>query len=370
MGSYTVRQGDTLWGIAQRTLGNGSRWGELGYQGDPKKLRVGTVLNWGGSPAPSAPPAPSQPSQPSGPSFAEKQAKEQQDYQNRLKAEREALERRQRQEEEGLFGQFSDVRGKQERLGSAYDRFAGEAGLGELKKTSGIIKGEVYKVKDMIDRLEEDVNERTSGQFVSEAQRRRQLAAEGNPLTTNLSRLTNSLQPVTDSINATTEDIGRRLGFLSQDQEREVEPIKMRLSAMSDRFSREMTGFSQDKQSELTMLLDKLQSERALENREWEQVQKLAAEEREFSRQKELMDKEFEQSMQLKKAEGASKAGAGTGTAMSELMKLLGKGEETKAETKSNDTGWRIPMAFGLPQVAPQNTGVAKIVNNALGIGK
>ncbi len=49
MATYTVQKGDTLSGIAQKTLGNAGRWGELGYTGDPTKLPIGTVLNIPGS---------------------------------------------------------------------------------------------------------------------------------------------------------------------------------------------------------------------------------------------------------------------------------------------------------------------------------
>lgn len=51
MASYTVQQGDTLSGIAAKQLGSASRWRELGFTGDPTKLPVGTVLNFG-APAP------------------------------------------------------------------------------------------------------------------------------------------------------------------------------------------------------------------------------------------------------------------------------------------------------------------------------
>ena len=45
--TYTVKKGETLWGIAEKLLGSGSRWKELGYTGDPKKLQIGTVLTYG-----------------------------------------------------------------------------------------------------------------------------------------------------------------------------------------------------------------------------------------------------------------------------------------------------------------------------------
>lgn len=42
---YTVGAGETLWGIAQRQLGEGNRWRELtGYQGDPRQMPIGQRL--------------------------------------------------------------------------------------------------------------------------------------------------------------------------------------------------------------------------------------------------------------------------------------------------------------------------------------
>ena len=45
--TYTVKKGDTLWGIACRFYGDGTKWGTLAAKNgvsDPKKLQIGTVL--------------------------------------------------------------------------------------------------------------------------------------------------------------------------------------------------------------------------------------------------------------------------------------------------------------------------------------
>src|SRR3990167_5772903 len=52
---YTVKKGDTLWDIAQKSLGSGQRWKELiGYSSDPRKMPIGTKITIPKQPSPQA----------------------------------------------------------------------------------------------------------------------------------------------------------------------------------------------------------------------------------------------------------------------------------------------------------------------------
>jgi LysM repeat protein len=55
-GTYTVVRGDSWWGIAKKVLGNGARWRELAdFNGAPKTLYPGQVLNIPGGDTPPPP---------------------------------------------------------------------------------------------------------------------------------------------------------------------------------------------------------------------------------------------------------------------------------------------------------------------------
>lgn len=278
MASYTVKAGDTLSGIAQKMLGSSSKWNQLGYAGDPRNLQVGTVLKWGGSTPVRAAAAPKPAGQVDLMSAVNKQT-----------ADFEKLLNRQKGEQEGLFKNYETIRGGQERLPALYSRLENELGIPELSGDMQIFKDQIYSVRDLIDRLDEDVNTRTTGTFTTDEQRRRQIAAEGEPLRNQLGRLGTGMEPLVDRINSATGQLGTMMNLNVQQQERDLEPVKMRIEAISDRFAREITGFTSNKQNELTALMDKLQRQRQLSDRDWELAQQLASEERAFDREKQLI---------------------------------------------------------------------------------
>lgn len=279
MAQYTVKSGDTLSGIA-KSLGLSSYKDLSGYKsGNPNLIYSGEVLNYGSAtPAPvTTPVAAAAPAVDPLKVFADSQ-----------KAASDALIARQNTEQEGLFGNYETIRKNQEALPALYNRLQNEAGIPGLSEAAQGFKNEIYKVKDRLDRLGEDVTARTSGTLTTEAQRNRLQTAEAEPLQTNLSRLGTGLAPISDMLSSATQSVSTQMGLQTDQQERELEPVKLRINAISDKFAREITGFTSNRELELTGVLDKLKRDRELSDRDWELAQTLAAEERAFSRQKAL----------------------------------------------------------------------------------
>lgn len=170
----------------------------------------------------------------------------------------------QREQEEQLLGQFQTQVAGQEALPAAYTRLRTEAGIPGLEEQLGVFKTEVYKTRDLLDRLEEDITSRITGTMTTEAQRRRMVAAEEVPLQTTLARLGTGMAPIAERLTTAAANVQTMLGLTSAQQERELAPIKMRISAFSERASREITGYTAEKQRQLDLLLRQLQEQGAL----------------------------------------------------------------------------------------------------------
>ena len=284
MAQYTVKRGETLSGIA-RSLGLPNYRGLTGYRsGNPNLIYAGEVLNYG---APT--PAPAAPAAPAGKSaqqlYEEGVASQNQILQNKLNT--------QKAEQEGLFGNYENIRKNQEALPALYNRLQTEAGIPELGQQAQTFKNEIYKTKGLLDRLQEDITTRTKGTLTNEAQVNRLNAYEGGNLRTQLGRLGTGLEPVADMLRSANESVGTQLTLNTQQQDRELEGVKLRINSISDRFAREISGYSMERESTLDGLLDKLQRERVLADRDWQLAQQLAAEERDFSRQKSLASQQL-----------------------------------------------------------------------------
>lgn len=194
----------------------------------------------------------------------------------------------QRAEEEALFGQYEVARKAQEPLPDIYKRLTTEAGIPGLQEQISGLSSAITNVKQQLDELASNVIARTRGAGLTEAQRQRVEAAEREPLALQAARLGTALSPLVERLGTAISNVQQLLGLTAQQQEREMEPLRMRIEAISDRFSREITGYNQGKQAELDALLQKLAAGWQLSVNEWNRAQELAAEERNFARQKQL----------------------------------------------------------------------------------
>mgnify|MGYP001578858258 FL=1 len=262
------------------------------------------------------------------------------------RADTQAILDRQNAEQNALFDVFKTQSAGQEKIGSAYSRLAGEQGIPGLQTSAAIIQGEIGNVKALIDRLEQDVTTRTAGTLTSEAQRRRTVAAERTPLSDTLGRLATGLDPVTRALETAQGNVGTQLSLTAQEQAKELRPAEMQISALSDRFAREMTGYNQDKQSELSAVLAKISRDEALSDREWQSAQQLASEERSWQQTKEKMEIEQKNALQLK----LTKAG-GTGSVVNPYLSTSGTTVKTGANINAMldwNKPFKNPLA-GLP---------------------
>lgn len=208
------------------------------------------------------------------------------DFAAQQKRESDALLAAQNAKQEGLFSNYKTTLQNQEALPAIYNRLQAEAGIPELSQRSQTYKDQIYATKDKLDRLSEDVIARTTGYNVSDAQRRRLETAEADPLQTNLGRFGTALAPITEALSSAQNNVTTQLGMYASERDRQLRPLEMEINSLSDRFAREISGFNANKETMLTGILDKLQRDRQLSDRDWELAQQLAAEERAYSRQK------------------------------------------------------------------------------------
>ena len=281
---------------------------------------------------------------------SDRQAFIQQQEQARL-----AEQARLKAEEEGLFKSFETQTGAQKKLTTAYGEYETEAQIPELTGQLNTLRGEVFKVRDLIDRLEEDVTSRTEGKLVTEAQKRRMIAAEEAPLRTQLGRLAVGQQEAGEQVRAAYETVGNKLSVLTAEQAKELEPIRVRMAAFGDRAAREITAWSTGKQNELGLLLDKISAGRQLAQDEWLKASELALNERQFEQQRQLIqeksDLELKNTLALRKDQAKSGTGTLGNLTFDEFKKMFSGGGTTSTVPSSTQpsTNWnkQLDSIFG-----------------------
>jgi len=234
----------------------------------------------------------------------------------------------QKAEQEGLFNQFSDIRGGQEKLPSLYSRLVNESNIPQLSGQLDAARGAVFQTKDLLDRLEEDVNTRTSGSFTNDSQRRRQIAAEGDPLRTDLGRLLTGQELAATQLGDANNALGTRFSLETQQQAQELEPIKMKIAMFSDSAARELSGYTSAMSNELNAILAKIENDQQLSMAEQQRAHDLAVLEKTASNTanqiRQQMEADIEKSFKVK----STTTGTGSDAYLQALL-----GQQTAANT-------------------------------------
>lgn len=230
-------------------------------------------------------------------------------FNNQYSTDYNSLLNNQNKTQQDLFGQYQNAVNGQEKLGDAYNRLSQQNGLPDMQQGIATFKGQIYNLKNLLNNLDQNVSDRTNGTFTTEAQREHQVAAEGVPLQTQLTGLGNALEPLTETYNTAQQSVQNQLNWESQDQQKQLQPMQMQINSLSDRFSREITGFTSEKQNQLNTLMDSIQRNRQLSDQQWQLAADLSKQEQAFQQNKQL------QSMQMTNAIKVAGISAGAGIA-------------------------------------------------------
>lgn len=159
------------------------------------------------------------------------------------------------------------------------------SGLPALRGSAVSLSKEIGSLEDTLDTVEPDVMARSRESLLTEAQRRGVVTQRKEPLLTNLGKLTTGLGRLKELIGLTGSDVANKASLFMQGQEQNLEPLKMKYTALVDRSARLLSGFTSDKQTKLQILTDKLNRQNELSDQEWSLANTLTADEKSYTRQ-------------------------------------------------------------------------------------
>ena len=163
-----------------------------------------------------------------------------------------------------------------------YSRLEAQAGVPQLQTTAGTLMKEVGNVEDILSSIEPDVSARTRESLVTEAQRRGIVQAKQEPWSEKLTKLGTSLGRVMEALGLAKQDIATKTALALQGQEMQMKPLEFAYSVKVDRNARLLSGFSEDKQTQLDTILANWQRSNQISDRDYATAQQLSSDERNY----------------------------------------------------------------------------------------
>lgn len=191
-------------------------------------------------------------------------------------------------EQTGLFNQYNALSNSQPKLVDVLNNAQQQAGIGGLQQGIDLFNQQSTGVKGLLDNLNQDTQARTTGTNASQAYLDRMREVEGGNLNTQLSRLTSGLGDVTNAYNTANANTGQLLSATQADQATALHPLELQINSLSDKYARQITGFTTNAQNALNVLLTKIGNQQDLNNKEWQQAADLAKQEAAFQQQRQL----------------------------------------------------------------------------------
>ena len=211
-----------------------------------------------------------------------------------------ALLASQNKQQQTLFNKYQALIKSQPTMANEYTRLSGEAGIPELQNTLGGLNTQMANVQGLLSNLGENINSRTQGTFTTQAQKDRLLAYEQAPLTKQLAEIGIAQTPLQQQLTTSQQNIANMLGLISQDQQKQLQPLIMQIDSLSDKFAREITMYNNNAQNKLTALIQKYTQEGSLELEQMKEANALAMQEADFANQKAMAAQSFANSVSLK----------------------------------------------------------------------
>lgn len=201
----------------------------------------------------------------------------------------------QRKQEEDYMNRYKTALGSQESLTSMNERFGKELNLPALRQNA-------FTMQQALKSTPQVQSEATRGYDVNANQLQRIIAQK-------MSELSPAAQEATSQAQFAENQLGERLRLGQADQEKAMKPFEMEAKFLGERMAREFTGYSQDKQRELDMLMAKMNQQQQLTLAEQNRAHELAMAERNFEQQKQLNQQQFQQNLQLKSSSSNDSVG-------------------------------------------------------------
>src|SRR3990167_2780817 len=204
-----------------------------------------------------------------------------------------------------------------------YNKALDQLGIGDARTRVQGLRNQLASTENLLANLEGDITERTQNSLVTEAQRRRMLASEQNPLTKQLETLGNTYE-------AAYGDYGDILGEAGQQTEFTMEGEMLQRQALMDRLQNAIDRSTRKEDKRRWQAeYNRLKKQQELDQKNWE---------RQFGEQKRQFNLEDDRLKANAGGSGGGGSGGGYGSSYTPASGAGGYGNLDRKSTRLNSS--------------------------------